>query len=127
MTDAANDFLLSSNTTSASFLNIGDAVTGIIARQPEKQQSRNFETQEPEFWPDGNPKWQVKVVLQTEERDPADPDDNGERAIYVKGGMRSAVAEAIKQVGAAGLEVGGKLQVQYVGNGQITRGGGAPP
>jgi len=41
--------------------------------------------------------------------------------------MQKAIADAVRQVGAPGLEVGGKLQVRYSGQGQATRRGYDPP
>jgi hypothetical protein len=61
---------------------------------------------------------QIVVQLQTEEHDPADPDDDGIRGLYIKSGMLNAVREAVRKAGAKGLEVGGVLTVQYVGDGE---------
>ncbi|MDQ6773829.1 MAG: hypothetical protein M3024_12715, partial [Candidatus Dormibacteraeota bacterium] len=56
-----------------------------------------------------------------------DPDDDGRRALFVKGNMRDAVAAAVRAAGARGLEVEGELQVQYVGDGKPSKPGLAPP
>ena len=80
-----NEWLLSTGIRSASFQNVGDQVVGYIARQPEVQQQRDFETGELKHWSDGNPMMQLRVVLSTELRDPDDPEDSGERAIYIRG------------------------------------------
>jgi hypothetical protein len=118
-----NEWLLSTGIRSASFQNVGDSVVGFIVHQPEVQQQRDFETGEPKFWSDGNPMMQLRVVLQTEVRDPEDPEDSGERALYVRGNMQRAVAQAVRQAGAKGLEVGGKLLIKYSGDGKATRRG----
>jgi hypothetical protein len=122
----ANDFLLSTGVKSATFASVGDSVTGILTRQPEVQHQRDFTTGEPKYWNDGKPRLQLRVVLQTEERDPDDPDDDGERAIYVKGNMQQAVSKAVRAAKAKGLAVGGKLRIKYVANGQAQRGQNPP-
>jgi hypothetical protein len=122
-----NDWLLSTGTRSASFLKVGDHVVGFIGRQPEVTQQRDFESGEPKFWSDGNPMMQLRVVLNTDGRDPEDPEDSGERAVYIRGNMQKAVAQAVRQAGAPGLEIGGKLLIRYVADGKPTRRGLNPP
>lgn len=123
----ANDLLLSSGVKSATFKAIGDKVTGIIVRQPETQQQRDFTTGESKTWKDGKPALQIKVILATDERDPNDPEDTGERALYIKAGMQRAVAAAVRHAGAKGLQVGGKLMVKYSSDGPVAQRGLNPP
>ncbi len=122
-----NEWLLSTGIRSASFQNVGDTVVGIIARQPEVQQQRDFETGELKHWSDGNPMMQLRVVLATDQRDPEDPEDSGERAVYIRGNMQRAVAQAVRAASAPGLEVGGKLLIKYVADGKAARRGFNPP
>ena len=122
-----NEWLLSTGIRSASFQNVGDAVVGFIARQPEVQQQRDFETGEMKHWSDGNPMMQLRVVLATDQRDPDDPEDSGERAVYIRGNMQRAVTQAVRAASAPGLEVGGKLLIKYVADGKATRRGFNPP
>jgi hypothetical protein len=122
-----NEWLLSTGIRSASFQNVGDQVVGYIARQPEVQQQRDFETGEMKHWSDGNPMMQLRVVLSTELRDPDDPEDSGERAIYIRGNMQRAVAQAVRAASAPGLEVGGKLLIKYIADGKAARRGFNPP
>jgi hypothetical protein len=76
---------------------------------------------------EGKQKKQMRVVLQTKlsgwdkcSKVPVDPDDNprpaseddGKRAIYVKGWMTGAIADALRKAGATGLRPGGKLAVK---------------
>lgn len=122
-----NDFLMSTGVKSATFTQVGDEVVGFIMRQPEMQQQRDFDSGEPKVWPDGKPMMQLRVVLSTSERDSEDPEDNGERAVYIRGNMQKAVAQAVRQANAAGLEVGGKLLIKYSGNGTASRRGLNPP
>lgn len=124
-----NDWLMSGGgMRSASFLQVGATITGFIMRPPDMVQARDFQTGKPKYWDNGDKVMQQRVVLMTEERDPQDPDDSGERALYIRGGvMQKAVADAVRAVKAPGLEVGGKLQVRYTGDGQASRSGQNPP
>ena len=112
----ANDFLMSGGVKSAKFDKIGAVVKGAIARTPEVQDQRDFDSGKVLTWDDGSPRKQIKVVLKTDSKD--DEDDNGERAIYLKGNLLNAIRQAVKAAEAKGLEVGGKLIVKYVKDGE---------
>lgn len=75
----------------------------------------------------GRTKRQMRVVIQTKLQNwdkcskvPVDADDNprpvteddGKRAIFVKGWMTGAIADALRKAGATGLRPGGKLAVK---------------
>jgi hypothetical protein len=122
---SANEFLMSGGATSAKFEALGVTVTGTIAREPEVQQQRDITTGEPKFWNDGKPQQQIQIVLATQDRN--DAEDDGERALYVKGNMLKAVREAVKKSGAKGLAVGGQLTVTYIGDGEVKTRGFNPP
>lgn len=114
----ATDFLMGGGTPSAKFPTIGTTVTGTITRDPEVMQQTDFDSGKPKFWDDGKPMLQAKVVLATTERDPQVPDDDGERAIYIKGGLQKVVAQAVRAAGAKRLDVGGVLSVSYIADGE---------
>ncbi|MFC5744795.1 hypothetical protein [Actinomadura rugatobispora] len=122
----ANDFLMAGGTTSAKFPAIGTTVTGTIAREPEVQQQKDFQSGELKYWNDGKPMQQLMIVLATDERDPSVPDDDGERAVYVKGQMQKAVKEAIRKSSASGIAVGGTLTITYTADGEAKRGFNPP-
>ena len=114
-TSDADSFLLGSGVASAKFTHPGDTVTGSISEQPEKQQQRDFSTGEPKTWPNtGEPMWQLRVILQTTDRDSVD--DDGLRAVYLKGKSQKAVADAVRRVKADGLRVGGTITLTYTGD-----------
>ncbi|MDN5855127.1 MAG: hypothetical protein L0K86_20215 [Actinomycetia bacterium] len=122
----ASDFLLGSGAggKSAKFPQIGATITGTIARGPEVKQQVDPDTGKPDTWDDGNPKWQIVVTLDTDERNPDIDADDGTRYLYVKGSkkpesqsLHAAVASAVQGAGATELEVGGRLTVTYVGDG----------
>lgn len=115
----SNDFLLGGGGTSAKFEGIGETITGTIESTEVKQQT-DINSGAPLVWDDGTPRMQLVVRLKTELRD--DADDDGVRALYVKGSkkpgsqsMHDAVASAVRTAGAKGLEVGGTLAVTLAG------------
>lgn len=125
-TTTADQFLMGGGATSAKFEQPGDTITGIIVDPPEVRQQTDIATNEPMFWPSGDPKMQLIVTLQTKQSD--GPDDDGKRRVYVKGkSLTDAVREAVKQTGAKGLEVGGSLTVTYTGDGTASQRGFNPP
>jgi len=123
MSTAATDydaFLLGSGGRSAKFEAVGDTVKGVICAQPEMRQQTDIKTGAPVSWDDGQPKMQLVIRLQTEDRDPSDPEDDGIRALYVSGGFKrastqKAIADAVRAAKAKGLEVGGTLAVRFTG------------
>lgn len=107
-------FLMSSGTKSFKFEAEGDTVKGTIVNL-EMQQQRDFKTNELKVWDDGKPMMQLRLVLATDLHE--NDDDNGQRAVYVRGQMQQAVREAIKNAGATSIEEGGTLAVKYEGDG----------
>lgn len=63
-------------------------------------------------WQDGSPRKQMSVLLQTAER--ADPQDNGQRQLFIKGDLPRATREAFQAVGASDLSEGGWLYAAWV-------------
>jgi hypothetical protein len=81
----------------------------------EAAQQVDFKTRKPLFYDDRKPRMQIICTGQTTERDPAIDHDDGVRKLYIKGQMRQAVRDAVVAAGARGLERGGSLAVQWVG------------
>lgn len=120
------NFLMGGGVASAKFEAPGDTVEGTIAEAPEVRQQTDMKDGSPQYWPSGDPKMQLVVTLQTTLRD--EPDDNGQRRIYIKGkSLTDGTREAVKATGAKGLEVGGTLTVTYTGDGEATQRGFNPP
>lgn len=88
---------------------------GLVTMEPEIRQQTDFDTDEPLTWKDGSPRMQMVVTVQTDQRDPANPDDDGQRRFYIKGKLQYALAAALKQAGASQVSVGGQLYVTYTG------------
>src|SRR5579863_9665003 len=85
------------------FPQVGSRFKGIITRPTEDRQAKKFGKEILDFWPDGQPVMQTKIVM----RDP----QGAEWALYAKGKMASAITKAIVAAGASDLEVGGELEV----------------
>lgn len=94
------------------FKEIGDSITGIVETVHDPEQQTDFETNAPLTKPDGSPKWQFRIDLQTDIRN--DEDDNGKRTLYVKGWMTGAIGDALRTAGAGGLEPGARLTVAVI-------------
>lgn len=117
MTDA-NTFLMG-GASSASFSNIGDRVLGVITKEPEVVQTKDFKTGKPEFYDDGNPKEQMVITVKTQDADPDDETDDGTRRVYVKGkNIKLALRQAVYAAKANGLAVGGIIDITYTGDGE---------
>lgn len=111
------------------FDGIGVTITGTVT-SAEVMQKRNFDSGEPEFWSDGKPVQQIRITLDTDLRDPSDPEDDGQRSIYVKGwgDQLRTLRAAIKAAGADDIEAGGKFTATYVRDGELPAGKrGFPP
>lgn len=111
-------FFIPKASTSVKFPQIGASVTGEITEISDPMQATKFEDGSPDFWPSGDPVMQVRVTLQTAERDPEIEDDDGTRNLWVRQSSQVlyAISNALKAAGQKDLNVGGKLQVTYVGD-----------
>lgn len=82
-------------------------VTGVIETVHPPEPIVDLKTGQP------TDRQQVRIMLKTDERDPAEPDDDGRRTLYVKSWMRSAIGDALRKAGAKEPEVGGTLSVTF--------------
>lgn len=123
-----NSFLMGGG-RSASLKEPGDKVSGEIVDMAIVQQT-DYVTKEPKFWGNGDPMMQLVVTLETDLSE--DPQDDGQRRVYLKGGRKptasqGAVAAAVKAAGASKLEKGGRLSIGVTGIGQPSAPGLNPP
>lgn len=113
---------------------VGDKIDGEVISSGRIQQT-DFQTSEPLFWSNGDPRMMSKVTIQSSER--ADDDDDGIRTLYLKGGNfevregkgvsgEKALAEAMKAAGVKTLAPGGRLQVAITGLSKVTTRGFQP-
>jgi hypothetical protein len=77
---------------------VGDSFTGVIT-ELETAQVRDFETNEPKFWDDGNPQLQVVLTLATDYIDNDVEGDDGTRKLYLVGQKLTAMKAAVKEFG----------------------------
>ncbi|MGA6128803.1 MULTISPECIES: hypothetical protein [unclassified Microbacterium] len=107
--------LFESSSKGVKFDTVGASITGTVKAAPRERQQTKYGTQEPDFWPNGDPKMQILVDLQTDRRE--DPNDDGERTLYVASPkMRKAIGEAIRAANASDILPGGTLTVTFIGN-----------
>lgn len=85
---------------------MGTIINAEVSAQTDLQ--RNVRT-----FKDGNVMQQVVLTLQTEERDPANANDDGVRRLFVKGHMLVALRQALAAKKVE-LEDGGTVVVRYV-------------
>jgi hypothetical protein len=83
-------------------LGVKSSVSGTIVNV-EMRQARKFQSTDLDFWDDGKPKMQAIVTISTDQRDPADPEDDGTRSISINlwSGQKQALAAACKAAGVA--------------------------
>lgn len=125
-TTDANAFLMGGGGKSAKFTTVGDKVDGEIINTEVTQQT-DITDGSLKTWPDGNPMMQLVITLQTDDRD--DDQDDGVRRVFAKGSARKAtttvgaIRAAVQAAGAKSLEVGGRLQLAYTGDGVAPKAG----
>ena len=86
---------------------IGTSYTGIVTKAPELVQARDYESGQPAFWSDGNPKMTVVTTLEI----------NGEELnlwAAKPSALFRAIADASRAAGAQ-VAVGGTLTVTFSG------------
>lgn len=113
MTQTANDLLMGGGIRAVKFDHIGHTVVGTIVDEPKVEQMKKFESTELDFWPSGDPKMQIVVTIQTDERDASNPDDDGKRRLHISPRMMNPLRESVRKVGAKGIALGGRLAVQW--------------
>jgi len=113
----ANELLMSGGIKSINWKDnpVGYTVAGTICEQPKVEQMRKYQSDELDFWPSGDPKMQIVVILQTDERDPSNALDDGKRRLHIPPRMMGPVREAVRRSGAPGLAIGGRIAVRRIG------------
>jgi hypothetical protein len=121
-----NQFLMGGGVKSASFPDqqYGTTVGGEIIREPELRQQTDFDDGKPKFYDNGDPMMHIVVHVQTTQRDPLNPEDDGVRAFYIKAQMLQAVRTAVRAAGGKGLAQGGHLTIRYERDEPNSRGRG---
>lgn len=99
---------------SAKLERVGDMVKGTIIDEPQMMQQRDYETNDPIFYADGAPAMQLVIRLQTDQRDPSEPDDDGIRCVYVRGQLKAALVTAMRSCDHKVPRRGGRLAVRLI-------------
>jgi len=112
----------------------GESITGVLVKPHETRQQTSMEDNTPLFWPDGKPRTQAVLTLQTthnknewtsenfQTRAESDPDfkDDGVRALFVSGGsMPKALKAAMRAARAQKPEVGATITVTLKARTQV--------
>lgn len=115
MTAPTAEQFLTNSGKPAKLERIGEYVQGDIIDDPQMMQQRDYETENLTFYADGAPAMQLVIRLQTEQRDPDKPDDDGVRTIYVKGQLKTAVIAAMRGLDHNVPRKGGVMRVTLTG------------
>lgn len=113
---------------------VGDRIEGEVVSSGRVQQT-DFQSQEPLFWPNGDPRMMSKVTIQTSLSE--SDEDDGLRTIYLKGGNfearegtghsgEKALSEAMKAAGLKTLDAGTRIQIAITGLSKVTTRGFQP-
>lgn len=96
----------------------GATVTGEVV-STEVTQVTDFQSKQPAFWPSGQPKQQIHIVLQTS-LPPEDEDDDGRRSLWIKGwGVQvKALRDACHKAGVKSPSKGDIMTAKFAGLGQ---------
>lgn len=102
---------------------------GTVSGEPQLVQQRNLDNNKPKYWsPDNKPTeepndpatgqpnrqmLQLAVRLQTTQRDPAVPDDDGIRGVYLSYKKQDAAKAALKEAGMKGLHDGDWFALEF--------------
>lgn len=107
-TQSVNDLLNGASGPAAfKFDKVGDTAKGRITKL-DTMQVRDYKTQQPRYYDDGNPIMQIVITLEQE---------NGEETrVFCKPAAKAAIRTAVQAAEAEGLEVNGTLAVQYSGD-----------
>lgn len=97
----------------------------------EKRQQTDYHTKRPKFYDEEKtrPMWGYVFTLATDTADSTDPDDDGMRRLFTRGGLMGAVIGALKKAGISDTPsaLGGKLGVRWNGYGEQKEGAAQPP
>lgn len=107
------------------FENHGDSITGTVVqldRMPRKYPPGHRKEGEQVFYEkSGKPAYQLVITLDTDLRDKANPQDNGQRRVFIKeySQGRDALAKELRDKKMMeGLPIGALLTMKYTGDGE---------
>jgi hypothetical protein len=115
--DEIDDLFAGGGAPAASFAELGDSITGVILNVEGRQQT-DFDSGEPLTWDDGKPRMEAIITLSTKLRDPEVEDDEGERRLFCRGQMLTAMRGAVKKAKDKKPRIGGRLTVTFSDEGE---------
>jgi hypothetical protein len=132
--DDVNQFLQGGG-KSFPFEEIGDRVRGQIIDMERRQQT-DLQTNEPRFFPNGQPMFAVVITLQTELSE--DETDDGQRTVWIRGGnytpekgtgasSLNALKDALRKANSKDIDINGFLEMELTGMGKQVSRGFSPP
>lgn len=98
-----------------SFLTKGVVVKGTLMEDPVLRDQIDLKTKEVKTFKDGNVRTVWVFRLQTDERDPADPEDKGIRSLWAKPDALKKIREALKAQGLSRMPIGSTLEIAWTG------------
>ncbi len=124
MTNAFSDVMFGAKGPKSAFKKgdlIGLEVGGIVLGTPEVRQSTDLDSGEPAVWPDGKPKMEIIVTVQTALKD--DAEDDGKRRFFLKqsSDILRAVRAALEKTGVTEIEEGGYLAIKFTSEGTAAK------
>jgi len=120
--DALDDLFAGSGAPSFKFESVGDTVTGVITGLDVRQQT-DFDSGEPKTWDDGKPMMEIVITVATALRDPDIEDDEGERRVFCRGAMLTALKQAVRKVKETKPAIGGRVTISHSGLGEAKKRG----
>lgn len=94
---------------------VGTFYEGDLKSAPTRRQQTDPETNLPQTFPDGNPKWNLILELSTAYRDASDPDDDGTRRIYLNRFGITALQQEMQRKGIKKFGAGTHVRWTLVG------------
>lgn len=117
MAKDAQDEFLGGGGLALKFAEVGDNYTLKITEEPDVVAIRDYDDDSIILtWPDGREKKQMIIygtLTDDSEGWSDDPDDTGDRRLYVKGYMAGALKDALKAAKARKVTPGGELYVEF--------------
>jgi hypothetical protein len=98
-----------------SFLTKGVVVKGTLMEDPVERDQIDLKTKEVKTFKDGNVRKVWVFRLQTDERDPADPEDKGVRNLWAKPDALKKIRENLKAQGLSRMPIGSTLEIAWTG------------
>lgn len=124
--DALDDLFAGSGAPAFKFESVGTAITGVITGLETRQQT-DFDDGSLKFWDDGKAMMELIITMATKLRDPEVEDDDGERRLFCRGAMLTALKQAVRKVKETKPAVGGRITVTHSGLGEVKKKGFSAP